>query len=106
MMAFLPLPLVTSLREAEDMNITGQGAGPWSKFARIAARLARRLAGIVAECRYAQRRLNGLRLAPDRYLFDADRAPDTYAEFLFRTSGPTVREPSARARAAGRHVAS
>jgi hypothetical protein len=87
------------------MNITGQGAGPWSTFARTMGRLARRLAAIAAEVRYAQRRMNVVRLAPDRYLFDADKAPDTYAEFLFRTSGPTMREPSAQARSAGRRVA-
>ena len=45
-----------------------------------------------------------LRLAPDRYLPDSGEAPDDYAEFLFRTSGPLTREPSARKRAAGRSL--
>ena len=37
--------------------------------------------------------------APDRYTARPDAAPDTYAEFLFRTSGLLLHEPSARARA-------
>jgi hypothetical protein len=65
-------------------------------------RLAHRIAMIVEECRYAQRRMAQLRLAPDRYLAQPGRVPDTYAEFLFRTSGPLAHERSASARAAGR----
>ena len=45
------------------------------------------------------------RIAPDSYLSDAGTAPDCYDDFLFRTSGPLLREPSARARAARRRVA-
>ena len=44
------------------------------------------------------------RLAPDRYLPDSGQAPDDYAEFLFRTSGPLAHEPTARQRAAGRSL--
>jgi len=40
-----------------------------------------------------------LTTAPDRYLFDPDAPPDTYAEFLFRTSGVLRHEPPARVRA-------
>jgi hypothetical protein len=65
-------------------------------------RLARRAAGVVAECNSAQRRLTQLRLSPDRYAPDSQHAPDSYREFLFRTSGMLRHEPSARARAAGR----
>ncbi len=45
-----------------------------------------------------------LATAPDRYLADPDTPPQTYSEFLYRTSGLLHREPSARARsrAAGR----
>jgi hypothetical protein len=39
-----------------------------------------------------------LATAPDRYSLNPDRAPDTYAEFLFRTSGLLRHEPPARAR--------
>jgi hypothetical protein len=43
-----------------------------------------------------------LNSAPDRYLPDSGQAPDDYAEFLFRTSGPLAHEPSARQRLAAR----
>jgi hypothetical protein len=39
--------------------------------------------------------------ATDRFVARSDIAPDTYAEFLFRTSGQLLREPSARSRARG-----
>jgi hypothetical protein len=65
------------------------------------ARLARRIADIVAECNYAQRRVAALRTTPDSYVTDKDKAPDTYAEFLFRTSGPLLREPPAARRLNG-----
>ena len=64
-------------------------------------RLASRAASLIAECNEAQRRLIALWLAPDRYAADPDRAPDTYAEFLFRTSGWLLHEPAACDRAAG-----
>jgi hypothetical protein len=38
------------------------------------------------------------------YLTKGDKAPDDYAEFLFRTSGTLMREPDARRRALGRLV--
>jgi hypothetical protein len=61
---------------------------------------------IISECRYAQRRMIQLSYAPDRYVPQPGRVPDTYAEFLFRTSGPLAHERSARARAHGRHPVS
>ncbi|HSZ41733.1 MAG TPA: hypothetical protein VK817_17385 [Trebonia sp.] len=45
-----------------------------------------------------QRRALALRTATDRYLHDPGKPPDTYAEFLMRTSGVLMHEPSARAR--------
>ena len=63
--------------------------------------LARRVAGILAECNYAQRRMTILKTAPDTYLTTRDKAPDDYAEFLFRTSGLLLREPDASHRAHG-----
>ncbi|HSZ46787.1 MAG TPA: hypothetical protein VK823_15720 [Streptosporangiaceae bacterium] len=57
-------------------------------------RIASRLASIVAECNYAQRRMLELRLDPDRYVFGS-AAPDTYAEFLARASGALIHEPAA-----------
>jgi hypothetical protein len=60
-----------------------------------------RVVTIIAECNYAQRRLAVLRLSPDRYVAAPDQAPDTYREFLFRTSGLLAHEPSAAERALG-----
>ena len=68
------------------------------------ARLGRRIADIVAECNYAQRRMLALRTAPDVYLADRHKAPDDYAEFLFRTSSAMLHEPTASGRAHGRPV--
>jgi hypothetical protein len=61
------------------------------------------IASVVSECNHATRVMTQLSQAPDRYLPESGQAPDDYAEFLFRTSGPLVHEPSARQRlAAGR----
>jgi hypothetical protein len=79
------------------MNVTDPVAGG-------IVRLGRRVAAVIAECNEAQRRLTYFRLSHDRYMFEADQAPDTYTEFLARTSGPLYREPSARQRGAGRGV--
>lgn len=62
-------------------------------------RLARSISAVIAEYAYAQRRMTELRTAPDRYLLNPAVAPETYDEFLYRTSGVLRREPSARARA-------
>jgi hypothetical protein len=68
------------------------------------ARFGHRVAEIVAECNYAQRRMLALRTSPDRYGAAANKAPDTYAEFLFRTSNAALHEPAASGRAHGRPV--
>jgi hypothetical protein len=65
----------------------------------ILRRLVRKVCDVIAECNYAQRRMAELATAPDRYLLNPDAAPDTYTQFLFRTSGVLPHEPSARARA-------
>jgi hypothetical protein len=70
----------------------------------VLARFGRRIADVIAECNYAQRRVAALRTTPDRYLAHGDEAPDNYAEFLFRTSGPLLHEPPATRRASGRLV--
>ena len=75
------------------------------------ARIGRRIAGGLADIDYAQRRIFALMTTPDAYLTDRDRAPDSYAEFLFRTSSSLVHEPCAADRvnqadpARGRHAA-
>ncbi|MGO9194844.1 MAG: hypothetical protein ACLP8X_41215 [Streptosporangiaceae bacterium] len=71
-------------------------------LARIARRVAHRIAKVVAECNYAQRRSFAIMTNPDSYLTDRDQAPDTYAEFLFRTSGGLLHEPASAQRAHGR----
>jgi hypothetical protein len=62
------------------------------------ARLGLGAARIVAECNYAQRRMLALRTSPDAYLPDGDRAPENYAQFLFRTSSVLLHEPTAARR--------
>jgi hypothetical protein len=51
----------------------------------------------VRECSYAQQRLLELRI----FGREDDRAPDTYADFLFRSRLTVWREPSARRRQEG-----
>lgn len=60
------------------------------------------MAAAVAECNRAQRRMAELRLSPDRFLLNGGKPPDTYAEFLFRTSGLLAQEPAADRRFPGR----
>jgi hypothetical protein len=43
--------------------------------------------------------------SPEGYLTERDKAPDTYAEFLFRTSGGLMDEPACAQRAHGRLAA-
>jgi hypothetical protein len=73
----------------------------WPSAPGILKGLFRKLAGVLADCRYAQRRALILRTAPDAYTTRPDRAPDTYGEFLYRTSGVLLHEPTARARRNG-----
>jgi hypothetical protein len=72
--------------------------------ARALRQMVRRIAEFLRELNYWQRRKAVLSLAPDRYLMNPDKAPDTYREFLARTYAPLIREPSFKARLAGRRV--
>lgn len=65
---------------------------------RVLRALGRRVGAVVAECNYAQRRITVLQSNPDHYLVAPGHAPDTYQEFLLRTTGPLDHEPSAAAR--------
>jgi hypothetical protein len=65
-------------------------------------RLVSSIAAAVAEANEAQRRITVLRTAQDRHLLKPDEPPDNYAEFLARTSGLLLHEPSARDR--GRRI--
>jgi hypothetical protein len=62
-------------------------------------RVVGKLVGAVREMNEAQRRMLVLRTATDRYIQNPGAAPDTYAEFLARTSGALLHEPPARKRA-------
>ena len=66
--------------------------------------VARRISQIISECNAATRLLTIRRLAYDSNLPEPHAAPDTYAEFLLRTSGPLLHEPSARQRLAGQAI--
>jgi hypothetical protein len=60
------------------------------------ARLARRVQAVLGEMNYANKRMTALRLSKGLEQFD--RAPDTYAEFLLRTSITSLYEPPAHCR--------
>ena len=85
-MSFLPLSGFTPGRQTGYMNV------------------ARRIGQIISECNEAQRHLAIRQHAYDLHLPKPDAAPETYAEFLLRTRGPLLREPSARRRLAGHDV--
>lgn len=61
--------------------------------------MARRVTAAVREMNDAHRRMTALSTAMDRHMGNPDVAPDTYREFLVRTSGVLIHEPSARKRA-------
>ena len=61
-------------------------------------RAAGKLADAVREMNDAQRLMLALQTATDRYVENPGAAPDTYAEFLARTSGLLLHEPPARKR--------
>lgn len=100
-MTSLPLFRVRAVTETGVMSST-KSVSPhqrsWSQLLRSASLT---IVSVVAECHRAARTMTQLRLAPDRYLPDSGQAPDNYAEFLFRTSGPLTHEPSARQRLPG-----
>jgi hypothetical protein len=61
-------------------------------------RVAGKLADAIREMNEAQRLLLVLQTTTDRYAEKPGAAPDTYDEFLARTSGVLLHEPSARKR--------
>jgi hypothetical protein len=62
----------------------------------ILASLARRVQTVLSEMNYASTRVTALWLSGD--VEQSDRAPDSYAEFLLRTSATSLHEPPARCR--------
>ena len=99
----------TEVMSSENSRPTGSistgslspGRRSWPQLLRS---VSHSIAAAVAECHRATGTMMQLRLAPDRYMPNSAQAPDDYAEFLFRTSGPLRHEPSARQRAAGRSL--
>jgi hypothetical protein len=61
-------------------------------------RAADRLTDVVREMNEAQRLMLALRTGVDRWAENPDAAPDTYEEFLARTSGVLLHEAPARKR--------
>jgi len=61
-----------------------------------------RFAAAFADMWYAQRRAYVLRTALDAHTPKSHRPPETYSEFLARTSGLLLHEPPARVRLEGR----
>ena len=61
-------------------------------------RVAGKLADVVREMNEAQRLMLVMRTATDRYIQNPGAAPDTYDEFLARTSGTLRHEPPAHKR--------
>ena len=68
------------------------------------ASFVHRVARVLGDMQYAQYRMTVLLCSPDRFVIGPDRAPRDYAEFLFRTSGPLLREPSEDNRSHGQLV--
>jgi hypothetical protein len=67
-------------------------------------RTARRFGSVIAEMDRQQRRFTTIRQSPDRYVPNPGAPPETYREFLVRTRGALLHEPSARARLAGHAI--
>jgi hypothetical protein len=97
-MALLPLLKRCPAGQAGDMSDNDRiPAGKMRAIRHAAAAVA----DVVRECNYANRRMTELWTFPDRRAGRGNRAPDTYADFLWRSPGALWREPPARRRAAG-----
>jgi hypothetical protein len=83
-------------------RLAGTAAAAVKRLITRLVRILRAIGTVAAECNAAEQRLAQLRLSPDSYSLAPDRAPEDYAEFLYRASGPLAHERSARERAGGR----
>jgi hypothetical protein len=64
-------------------------------------RFARQANHVFSEINWANKRMTALMLS---YGVESDLAPDSYAEFLFRSRVTVFHEPAARRRSAGHQV--
>ncbi|HEV3293445.1 MAG TPA: hypothetical protein VG123_31075 [Streptosporangiaceae bacterium] len=64
-------------------------------------RFARQASHVFSEINWANKRMTALMLS---YGVESDLAPDSYAEFLFRSRVTVFHEPAARRRSAGHQV--
>ena len=64
-------------------------------------RFARQASYVFSEINWANKRMTALMLS---YRVESDLAPDSYAEFLFRSRVTVFHEPPARRRSAGHQV--
>jgi hypothetical protein len=108
-MSLLPLAATAIITEAGPMNFTDpRPRGEPERMTRgphlPLRRLAHRVGAVISEATYAQQRLTSLIAAYDSYLTEPDLPPEHYAEFLLRTSGLLLHEPSAHQRLAGRGI--
>jgi hypothetical protein len=81
-----------------------RGLAAISRFTRAILRALGRFGSAFAEFQRQQNRLAAKRLSYDAYMINPVQPPDTYAEFLVRTSGPLRREPNAASRLSGHGV--
>jgi hypothetical protein len=97
-MALLPLSVGYPAGQAGGMSDNDRRP---TRTMRAIRHAAAAVADVLRECNYATRRMTELRLIPDSPAAGGDHAPDTYADFLWRSPVALWREPPARRRIAG-----
>jgi hypothetical protein len=90
-LSLLPLSIALAAGDAEFMSKAARHPLPIQQFVST-------VSAVLADWAYAQRRIIELRLAPDQNVFHPGQPPQTYGEFLYRTSGVLRHEPPARDR--------
>ena len=99
MVALLPLAGWRRSRHPEYMDAySTSAAGQRSSWI---VRFARQASYVFSEINWANKRMTALMLS---YGVESDLAPDSYAEFLFRSRVTVFHEPAARRRSAGHQV--
>jgi hypothetical protein len=99
MVALLPLAGRRRSQYPEYMDAySTSAAGQRSSWI---VRFARQASYVFSEINWANKRMTALMLS---YGVESDLAPDSYAEFLFRSRVTVFHEPAARRRSAGHQV--